>query len=132
MKTTPENITELAPNEVFVFGSNLAGRHGAGAAKQALKWGAAYGHGKGMRGQTYAIPTKDEQLSVLRLSYIQDWIENLLVLATIESGKQFLVTKIGCGLAGYSAEQIAELFKQLQPIPENVSLPREFWDHINK
>jgi hypothetical protein len=109
-----EQITNLGPNEVFVFGSNLAGIHGAGAAKQALKFGAKIGVGYGKYGNTWAIPTKDGNIKTLPLSDIQmrvwgflDWAETLYKDGEPDT---FVVTKIGCGLAGYKDWQIAPMF----------------------
>lgn len=107
MKFTPENITELDENQVFVFGSNLAGRHGKGAAKTAMKFGAIYGVAVGRWSDTYAIPTKDENMSQLSLSGIEIYVRQFLEHARRHPELEFLVTKIGCGLAGYTPKQIA-------------------------
>lgn len=101
-------------DEVFVFGSNLAGIHGAGAAKIAtVRFGAVYGIGKGWQGNSYAIPTKDVALRKLPLHTIQADIENFVRLTNdpfiLNYG--YFVTRIGCGLANYKNEQIAPLFK---------------------
>lgn len=125
METTPENITELKPNEVFVFGSNLAGRHGKGAALSAMKFGAIRGMGAGPMGQTYAIPTKDEHLQPLSPAQIGFAIRTFLVYARCTPRKKFLVTPIGCGLAGFGHDVIARLFF-IDDIPENVILPKSF------
>jgi hypothetical protein len=129
MKYTPENITKLEPHQVFVMGANEAGRHGKGAAKQALKWGAVYGIGIGHQGQTYAIPTKDKNLKVLSLYKIQKYVEDFLHYAKSMPELEFLVTEIGTGLAGYSPKDIAPFFKI---VPENVILPKSFQDEIDK
>jgi hypothetical protein len=121
--TTPDKITVLKPNEVFVFGSNLSGIHGLGAAKTALKWGAKYGQGVGLQGQTYAIPTKDEHIKTLPLIAIQMYVDQFKVFAKEHPELTFLVTKIGCGLAGYSEKDIAPMF---QLCPPNCILP-EGW-----
>jgi len=101
-------------NAVWVFGSNLAGRHGAGAAKVAAnRFGARYGKGYGFAGQSFAIPTKDENLKVLPLYAIIDHIEGF-VRAThhpFNSEVNWFVTRVGCGLAGYKDEQIAPYFR---------------------
>lgn len=110
----------VIPNDsiVFVFGSNLAGRHGKGAALYARKhWGAIYGVGEGFQGNSYAIPTKDENLNTLPLEQIKLHIESFLEAAKYAVDKSFLVTAIGCGLAGYSPEQIFPMFENA---PENV------------
>jgi len=130
-RVTPDSITELKPNEVFCFGANLAGRHGAGAAKFAVSLGAVYGIGNGHAGQTYAIPTKDRQIKTLPLEKIA-WYVNLFInYARLYSEKTFLVTQIGCGLAGYTPEQIAPLFEEAVSI-DNIYLPESFWQVLNK
>jgi hypothetical protein len=129
MKYTPENITELKPNEVFVFGSNLAGIHGAGAARFANKvLGAEFGVGVGMTGKCYALPTKDHDIWTLPLTRIQEYVIDFLDYAKENQDKTFLVTQIGCGLAGFAPEDIAPMFKVH---PKNVILPKEFHEVIN-
>lgn len=118
-------ITQLAPNEVFVFGSNLAGRHGLGAAKDALKWGAIMGVGVGRVGQTYAIPTKDGRLFRLPLPEIRLHVLDFLGHAKRHPADRFLVTPIGCGLAGYRPKDIAPFFDHRMA---NVILPDIFLD----
>jgi hypothetical protein len=131
MKFTPDNITELKKHQVFVFGSNEAGIHGAGAAKLAhKKFGAVYGVGFGLRGQTFAIPTKDLKIRTLPLDKVESYIHSFLLEAMDHPDTEFLVTKIGCGLAGYLEEEIANLFKG-KFIPENVVLPESFHNIIN-
>jgi len=126
---TPDNITQLANNEVFIFGSNESGFHGAGAAKVALnKFGAVWGTGDGPQGQSYGISTKDRKLRVLSLDKIQIKVARFLRYAAQHPDKKFLVTKIGTGLAGYSPRDIAPLFGST--IPSNVILPIEFWSVI--
>lgn len=122
---TPENITELKSNEIFVFGSNLYGIHGAGAAKLAYdKFGAKWGLGVGMFEYTYALPTKDENIETLSLRRISECVKDLKA-HVLFSQYHFLITKVGCGLAGYTPEQIAPLFKDFLNIT-NCSLPIEF------
>jgi hypothetical protein len=130
-RTSPERITSLKENEVFVFGSNEAGRHGAGAAKQALKWGASYGLGAGISGQTYAIPTKDYNIKTLSLTMIDMGIESFMSFAKDHPEKTFLVTEIGCGLAGYTPEEIAPMFEDAIEL-DNVHLPERFWEVLKK
>ena len=131
MKFTPDKITKLKKNQVFVFGSNEAGIHGAGAAKLAHeKFGAVSGVGFGLQGQTYAIPTKDLEICTLPLDNVEYYIYCFLVEAIEYPDTEFLLTKIGCGLAGYSEEQIANLFKG-KYIPENVTLPESFYNILN-
>ena len=107
-----ENITILTANEIFVFGSNLAGRHGKGAAKVAKdNFGAEYGIGFGFTGNTYALPTKDKNLRVMSLVKIQSQIEHFKFMVQLHPDKMFIVTRVGCGLAGYKDHEIAPLFK---------------------
>lgn len=111
----------IKDNEVFVFGSNLAGRHGAGAAKTAHQlYGAKYGCGVGQQGRSYAIPTKDKNLTTLPISEIKKYVEEFLQYAAYNSHDKFFLTKIGCGLAGYKDKDIAPLFKVA---PSNIRKP---------
>jgi hypothetical protein len=128
MKFTPENITKLEPNQVFVYGSNSAGVHGAGAARQALKFGAKYGK-VGFVGQSYGLNTKDKGINTLPLSTIKDNIEALLDIVKQYPEKEWLLTKIGCGLAGYSIPEIASLFIDFLPLPKNLIVPQEFYTY---
>jgi hypothetical protein len=100
-------------NEIFVFGSNLAGIHGAGAAKVAVqKFGATYGIGRGFRGMSYAIPTKDLEIRTLSLSEIKIYVEEFVRMANNPMVlANFFVTRVGCGLAGYQDSDIAPMFK---------------------
>lgn len=112
---------------VFVFGSNLAGRHGKGAALEALlKWGARYGVGSGRQGDSYAIPTKNSSLRTLPLEEIATWVSEFIGHAERCPRDTFIVTRIGCGLAGYKDEQIAPMFRGA---PSNCILP-ERWERI--
>jgi hypothetical protein len=109
---------------IFVFGSNLAGRHGKGAALYARKHhGAVYGQGRGRQGNSYAIPTKDSYLETLPLSAIEGYVDRFLAYAADHPELTFQVTAIGCGLAGYKPEQIAPMFENALT---NVELPPEF------
>ncbi len=121
MKASNSNITELKPNEVFVFGSNLSGIHGGGAARFAHdKFGAEMGVGVGFTGQCYAIPTKSKGITrTLEIEEIKPYVDYFIQAAKKERFKTFLVTEIGCGLAGYSPEDIAPLFKDAIDI-ENI------------
>lgn len=111
----------VSRREIFVFGSNLAGRHGAGAAKFAINnHGAKYGKGVGLQGNSYAIPTKDEQLKPLSLGIIESYVQRFLEFAEWHPELTFNVTKIGCGLAGYKESQIAPMF---EAAPSNCHLP---------
>ena len=106
---------------VFVFGSNEAGRHGAGAALFARQnHGAIYGQGEGLQGQSYAIPTKDHRIDTLPLECIQPYVTRFLEHARLHPDDTFYVTRIGCGLAGYTDKDIAPMFKGA---PENCKLP---------
>lgn len=113
--------------DIFVFGSNLAGRHGAGAAKEArLKYGAIYGQAMGRQGNSYAIPTKDEHLRPLPLEDIHDYVDTFRNYAIAHPELRFNVTRIGCGLAGYSDVEIAPMFRHA---PTNCRLPEE-WQRL--
>jgi len=106
-----EEIKELKDNQVFVFGSNLAGRHGKGAALTAKRlFGAEYGVGLGVTGDCYAIPTKDQSLKSLSLFSIEQFIFYFKEYAHAHPELEFIVTKVGCGLANYTNVQIAPLF----------------------
>lgn len=109
---------------IFVFGSNLAGRHGKGAAQWArLHRGAIYGQGEGFQGCSYAIPTKDKGLVSLPLGSIAFYVKRFLRFAEDHPTMTFELTPIGCGLAGYSVADIAPMFAKAPP---NVLLPEEF------
>lgn len=96
---------------IFVFGSNLAGIHGAGAAKVAHRnYGAEWGTGSGLTGNSYAIPTKDMLIDSLPLGTVQNWVTVFLGFARDHPDMAFQVTQIGCGLAGFTKEQIAPMF----------------------
>lgn len=111
---------------VFVFGSNLAGIHGAGAALHAKQhWGARTGDGQGRTGSAYALPTKDRQLQRLSLPEIAGRVKTFLEYARRNPAAVFLVTRVGCGLAGYREEQVAPFFKGAPP---HVILPPG-WRH---
>ena len=99
------------PREVFCFGSNLMGVHGAGAARYAMEHhGAVYGRGIGFQGDSYAIPTKDDRIQTLPLERVRDHVTVFLGAAKRNPETTFHVTQIGCGLAGFTPEQIAPLF----------------------
>lgn len=120
-KYTPEMITQLGPNEIFVFGSNLAGAHGGGAARIAYnKFGAIWGQGTGLQGQSYAIPTMHGGPDKIK-PYVDEFIQ----FATAHPEYTFLVTKIGCGIAGFTPDEIAPLFSNAMKL-DNVILPQEF------
>ena len=126
MKPSPENITRLEANQIFVFGSNEGGRHGKGAAKQALGWGAKWGQAEGLQGRTYGIPTKDSTVRrVLSIEEIKPYVDRFIQFAKEHSELEFLVTEIGCGLSRMKPKQIAPLFKEAMTL-ENVRLPERF------
>ena len=118
---TPERITELKPNEIFVFGSNLAGAHGGGAARLAYnRFGAIWGQGVGLQGQSYGIPTMHGGVEA-----IKPYVDEFIRFAKEHPELKFLVTKIGCGIAGFTIEEIAPLFREAIDV-ENVILPEDF------
>lgn len=126
MNYTPDNITVLKPHEIFVFGSNQSGRHGAGAAKTALGWGAKWGQAEGIQGKTYGIPTKDFSVRrTLSIKEIKPYVDRFVKFAEAHPQLKFLVTEIGCGLAGLDYKDVAPLFKDAVMLP-NVVLPRRF------
>lgn len=122
-RTSAGRIEQLAENEIFVFGSNLAGMHGGGAARLArLKWGAVMGQGVGLQGRTYAIPTMQGGPET-----IKPYVDEFIAFAKAHPGLRFLVTEIGCGIAGFTPSQIAPLFAGAADVP-NILLPARFWD----
>ena len=130
-RVTSNNIIKLEPNELFVFGSNLSGFHGKGAAKTALKWGAKYGEGVGLYGQTYALPTVYYNIKrSLTIQEIKEYVDEFISFANENKDLIFLVTEVGCKLAGHKVSDIAPLFKNAVNI-ENIHLPERFWDILN-
>ena len=118
-RTTPEFITSLEPNEVFVFGSNLRGMHGGGAAYIALrKFDAVMGQGVGLQGQSYAIPTMQGGVETIR-----PYVDEFIAFAKQHPELTFLVTRIGCGIAGFTDDEIAPLFEQAHDV-ETIVLPK--------
>lgn len=145
-RITPNKIYKLNNNEIFVFGSNKDGRHGKGAAKIALSFGAKFGIGHGLCGQTYAIPTRyyvegkcdtigvpffDGECSLVTLSLneISYYIDNFIMFSNLNKNLKFLVTEIGCNNAGYKPCNIAPLFSLAKEL-DNVFLPKTFWNFI--
>jgi ribosomal protein S27AE len=123
-----DNLIEaLNKNEIFVFGSNESGVHGRGAAKTAMQFGAKYGVGIGLSGNTYALPTVEKlnPYTVLPLEKIQTYINEFINFAKCHNELIFLVTEIGCGLAGLTVEEIAPMFKRAMNI-DNIKLPIRF------
>lgn len=127
LRISSNNITDLDINEIFVFGSNLAAIHGAGAAKLARdKFGANSLQAYGLSGKSFAIPTKDSKIQTLPLKIISEYINNFIYQASVNyPHKTFLVTEIGCGLAKYTPEDIAPLFKDALQY-DNIYLPYSF------
>ena len=124
---TPERIQSLAPDEVFVFGSNLGGFHGGGAARAAMdKFGAVWGQGIGLQGQSYAIPTMQGGVETIK-PYVDQFIE----FALSRPDLFFYVTRIGCGIAGFTDEEIAPLFRAALSV-DNIALPKSFHDILKQ
>ncbi len=121
LRYTPDNISSLGEDEIFVFGSNLAGNHAGGAARVAFeRFGAVMGQGVGIQGRSYAIPTMQGGVESIR-PYVDDFFE----LAEEWDQTTFLVTRIGCGIAGFTDEEIAPLFDRALDM-YNVVLPESF------
>jgi hypothetical protein len=130
MRTTPDDIKKLEQEQIFVFGSNLSGRHGKGAAKTALGWGAKWGQSTGLQGRTYGIPTKDASIRrTLTVIEIKPFVDEFIEFAKNNPDMIFLVTEIGCGLAGHKQKDIAPLFLDAVNI-ENIYLPEKFWHKL--
>lgn len=126
-RVAPDKIQQLAPNEIFVFGSNIQGKHFGGAAKIAWKdFGAQWGVGEGHTGQCYAIPTMCQSIE-----YLKPFIERFILFAHQHPELKFLVTRVGCGVAGFTASDIAPLFAPAQKL-ENVFLPADFWFYLKQ
>lgn len=126
-RISPRWINCLEKNEIFVFGSNLQGMHGGGAARVALEqFGAVWGQGTGLQGQSYAIPTMHGGIDVIA-PYVNDFI----AFAKEHPELKFLVTEIGCGIAGFRASEMAPLFKEALEV-ENIYLPKRFVEELEK
>ena len=124
-RIAPDNINSLKNNEIFVFGSNLEGMHGGGAARAAVtKFGAVMGQGVGLQGQSYAIPTMQGGVETIR-PYVDEFIN----FAKRHPELTFLVTRIGCGIAGFDDKEIAPLFIGAINVP-NIHLPLSFWKEL--
>lgn len=120
-RVTPDNIRSLEPGQIFVFGSNANGFHGGGAAAAAVRlFGAVYGQGDGLQGQSYAISTMEG------MAAMRDNVNRFIAFAREHPELTFLVTRIGCGIAGYTADEVAPLFHDALGVG-NIWLPGEFW-----
>ena len=126
-RISPKWINSLEKNEIFVFGSNLQGMHGGGAARVAHeKFGAVWGEGIGLQGQSYAIPTMHGGVDAIA-PYVNDFI----AFAKEHPELKFLVTEIGCGIAGFRISEMAPLFKEALDIT-NIYLPQRFVEELEK
>ena len=126
-RITNNRIEELEPGEIFVFGSNLEGAHGGGAALLAYrKWGAIWGQGAGLQGETYGIPTMHGGPED-----IHPYVDEFINFAIAHPELTFLVTEIGCGIAGFEPKDIAPLFEKAIPV-SNIHLPARFWQVLEK
>ncbi|MGP1424397.1 A1S_2505 family phage non-structural protein [Alloprevotella tannerae] len=126
-RVSPDMIRNLNAQEIFVFGSNLQGMHGGGAARVAVsKFGAIMGQGVGIQGQSYAIPTMQGGVET-----IQPYVDEFIEFAKAHSEYKFLVTRIGCGIAGFTDSEVAPLFKEALTV-ENIYLPESFLNELNK
>ncbi len=125
-RITPDYVVSLNPMEIFVFGSNRSGFHGGGAAAMAhMYFGAIWGQGVGLQGQSYAIPTMEGGVD-----YVGHYVDEFIAFAKEHPEYKFLVTEIGCGIAGFAPQQIAPLFRDAISL-DNVSLPKRFWEELN-
>lgn len=124
---TPSRITQLQPDEVFVFGSNLEGMHGGGAARIAYDaFGAVWGQGVGLQGQSYGIPTMQGGVDT-----IKPYVDEFILFARQHPELFFYVTRIGCGIAGFQDWEIAPLFAEARGI-QNICLPKTFVDELTQ
>lgn len=126
-RITPDFISDLKENEIFVFGSNLEGEHGGGAARTAHdKFGAIWGQGTGLQGQSYGLPTMHGGVEEIA-PYVDEFID----FAASNPHLIFLVTRVGCGIAGFHDSEIAPLFSRAKGI-SNIYLPESFWDLLGE
>ncbi len=129
-RITPDNIRDLNEGEIFIFGSNLKGAHGRGAARLAMnKFGAIYGRSDGLQGRSYGIPTKDRNIQTLRIDQIKPHVDRFIKFAIKNPQYKFFVTEIGTGLAGLKHKDVAPLFKDALSI-ENIYLPENFLKYL--
>lgn len=129
-KLTPELINELKYNEIFVFGSNTKGLHAGGAAYYASKlFGAEWGVSEGITGRTYAIPTCTQSIEKVSEQDLKLSVDIFIQYATENQALNFLVTPIGCGIAGWTADEVAQMFESAAALP-NISLPEIFLEYF--
>lgn len=130
MRVSAKHIDKLEDNEVFVFGSNTEGMHAGGAARMAMNWGAVYGKAFGLQGKTFAIPTVDYTRSgKMSIDEIKKYVDEFLDFTIKNKDKKFLVTEIGCGIAGFKVSEIAPLFRKALEY-SNVYLPERFINYL--
>jgi hypothetical protein len=129
MKFHKDGALPECKNAIFVFGSNLMGMHGGGAAREAnINFGAIWGKGIGRHGESYAIPTKENFEKALKLDDIRQFVNNFIEYAKRFSNEEFFITRIGCGLAGFENKDIAPMFKDC---PDNCSLPDSWKEYLD-
>ena len=132
MRVSAKHIDKLEDNEVFVFGSNTEGMHAGGAARMAMNWGAVYGKAFGLQGKTFAIPTVDYTRSgKMSIDEIKKYVDEFLDFTVKNKDKKFLVTEIGCGIAGFKVSEIAPLFRKALEY-SNVYLPERFINYLKE
>ena len=130
MRVSAKHIDKLEDDEVFVFGSNTEGMHAGGAARMAMNWGAIYGKAFGLQGKTFAIPTVDYTRSgKMSIDEIKKYVDEFLDFTIENKDKKFLVTEIGCGIAGFKVSEIAPLFRKALEY-SNVYLPERFINYL--
>lgn len=130
MRVSEKHIDKLEDDEVFVFGSNTEGMHAGGAARMAMNWGAIYGKAFGLQGKTFAIPTVDYTRSgKMSIDEIKKYVDEFLDFTIKNKDKKFLVTEIGCGIAGFKVSEIAPLFRKALEY-SNVYLPERFINYL--
>ncbi|MEI0530351.1 hypothetical protein R4I97_02200 [Brachyspira pilosicoli] len=132
MRVSAKHIDKLEEDEVFVFGSNTEGMHAGGAARMAMNWGAIYGKAFGLQGKTFAIPTVDYTRSgKMSIDEIKKYVDEFLDFTIENKDKKFLVTEIGCGIAGFKVSEIAPLFRKALEY-SNVYLPERFINYLKE
>ena len=132
MRVSAKHIDKLEDDEVFVFGSNTEGMHAGGAARMAMEWGAIYGKAFGLQGKTFAIPTVDYTRSgKMSIDEIKKYVDEFLDFTIKNKDKKFLVTEIGCGIAGFKVSEIAPLFRKALEY-NNVYLTERFINYLKE